>query len=284
MNFEMDRNRLVKVVAKAEEKEVTLPQNVRVVGKNAFKNTQIERVIIPDGVDTIEGEAFAYSQIKYVKIPASVEYIGESIFDGCEGQIQVEISSQTTGMVSTSFVRRDGLPPVQYKVNNDYHHLSSFAKCPLYTITGNDGWLIDGEVINARNYTPSEYAQIKLQASEYELIFEHYSNRYEYDNRERREYRSTNKYSFPLIPDNNILVKDGRFYGCIFPRKGNIMRGVLLPLDGKQPVYTANDSYNSEWGHYIVMEKATLVRREPIGGWQELIAGSEERLVDVTKL
>ena len=55
----------------------TIPNTVKVIGANAFKNSSIEKITIPDGVKSIGSDGFSYCEkVTYIYVPESVEFIG----------------------------------------------------------------------------------------------------------------------------------------------------------------------------------------------------------------
>lgn len=74
---------LVKYVGNA--RIVSIPSNVRVIGRNAFKNqTKITKMIIPEGVEEIQESAFERCiQIPYITFPKSLIFIEDKAFCRC---------------------------------------------------------------------------------------------------------------------------------------------------------------------------------------------------------
>jgi len=65
-------------------KKITLPNTLRIIGKEAFASSSLETVILPESLLIIEDAAFADSSLKSVNIPESVSVIGEEAFSGTE--------------------------------------------------------------------------------------------------------------------------------------------------------------------------------------------------------
>jgi len=64
--------------------EITIPQNVRVIGKFAITTKNVWKVNIPEGVEIIDEYAFYGSGLKAVNIPDSVTTIGPGAFKNCD--------------------------------------------------------------------------------------------------------------------------------------------------------------------------------------------------------
>ena len=66
-------------------KSVSLPQSLRVIGRNAFSGTNIETIDIPEGVTRIEKHAFAFcTELKSIHLPETLVFLGKEMFHGCE--------------------------------------------------------------------------------------------------------------------------------------------------------------------------------------------------------
>lgn len=64
--------------------KITLPNTLRIIGKEAFACSAIEAAILPETLLIIEDDAFADSSLKAVNIPESVSRIGENAFSGTD--------------------------------------------------------------------------------------------------------------------------------------------------------------------------------------------------------
>ena len=65
-------------------KKITLPNTLRIIGREAFASSSLETAILPNSLLIIEDGAFAGSSLKSVNIPDSVSVIGEEAFSGTE--------------------------------------------------------------------------------------------------------------------------------------------------------------------------------------------------------
>ena len=72
------------------DRKVVIPDEVKVIGENAFRSfgwgehSDIESVTIPDGVKIIEDAAFCgCSRLRNITIPDSVTSIGKMAFEDC---------------------------------------------------------------------------------------------------------------------------------------------------------------------------------------------------------
>ena len=64
---------------------VSLPESVRVIGKDAFRNCQnLRGMFLPEGIQRIEENAFRDCRgLEAICIPGTVNYIGDDAFDNC---------------------------------------------------------------------------------------------------------------------------------------------------------------------------------------------------------
>lgn len=65
-------------------KKITLPNTLRIIGREAFASSSLETAVLPDSLLIIEDGAFADSSLKSINIPDSVSVIGEEAFSGTE--------------------------------------------------------------------------------------------------------------------------------------------------------------------------------------------------------
>ena len=63
-------------------KKITLPDTLRIIGKESFACSTLESAILPESLLIIEDRAFTDSALKSVNIPGSVSIIGEEAFSG----------------------------------------------------------------------------------------------------------------------------------------------------------------------------------------------------------
>ena len=73
-----------KLIRYEPDSEITIPQDVKVIGKGVFARSRFQKVIIPEGVITIESSAFfECTSLEELTIANTVESIGTSAFTNC---------------------------------------------------------------------------------------------------------------------------------------------------------------------------------------------------------
>lgn len=91
---------------------VVLPDTVKIVAKNTFKDCSIEELIIPEGVETIEDDAFnACKKLTRITLPESLKKIGRNAFSHC-GIKSLEVPDGVKKIGSGAF---EGISHIEYK-------------------------------------------------------------------------------------------------------------------------------------------------------------------------
>ena len=80
-----------------------VPSHIKVIGRDAFKNTQIKRIIIPDGVKEIGICAFMNTPLECILLPNTLETIGAYAFDGCTNLREITIPDSVSRVDDTAF-------------------------------------------------------------------------------------------------------------------------------------------------------------------------------------
>ena len=123
-DFVMDGATLVKYTG--HEADLTLPDMITVIGKDAFsENVSLRNVVIPDTVRTIDYAAFENcTNLQTVSIPESVRTIGSSAFSGCSSLYSVSIPRKVSSIGSGAFAGCTSLSnvPVDYENKNYLCH------------------------------------------------------------------------------------------------------------------------------------------------------------------
>ena len=85
-----------------------LPEGIKTIGKNAFKDcSAFAEIIIPATVVTIGDSAFDATVIKTIDIPAGVEVIGEGAFTNCAELTAINVAAKNRNYASVDGVLYD---------------------------------------------------------------------------------------------------------------------------------------------------------------------------------
>lgn len=116
--YEYDGNTLVKYLG--DSSEVTLPNWITKVGKEAFANNKnITKVVLLESVKEIDYSAFeGCINLETVVIPESVRAIGSSAFSGCKNLINISLPSRIKSLGSGVFAGCIGLSELYLPEDN----------------------------------------------------------------------------------------------------------------------------------------------------------------------
>ena len=78
--------------------EVYIPDCVKKIGCESFREAPVGKVVIPDSVITIEADAFLDCCLREIEIPDSVTTIETWAFSGCEALREITIPESVTSI------------------------------------------------------------------------------------------------------------------------------------------------------------------------------------------
>lgn len=93
--------------------EVTLPETIAEIGKNAFENTGIEKIELPGSVSSIGDNAFANTPLETIAIPKTVSSIGKNAFKGCEKLKDVDMAESSITEIASGAFAGTGIESVE---------------------------------------------------------------------------------------------------------------------------------------------------------------------------
>lgn len=104
--------------------EVTIPGNVKLIGKNAFHYcNRLTKVTILNGTQTIDDRAFYHCvRLADITIPGSVACIGGEAFAGCISLEGIEIPEKVAKIGNGIFVNCDNLETLKVDKDNPYYY------------------------------------------------------------------------------------------------------------------------------------------------------------------
>lgn len=86
----------------------SLPDGVKIIGKNAFKDcTSFAEFVVPSTVTEIGDSAFDATVIKTINIPVGVEIIGEGVFTNCAELTAINVAPKNRNFASVDGVLYD---------------------------------------------------------------------------------------------------------------------------------------------------------------------------------
>ena len=101
LGAEIDGRKLMRVHPDIEEYSV--PANIRVIERYAFKENKIKRVVIPNGVRVIERFAFYNTPLEYVTFPSTLKRICPGAFDRCTELKELIVPRNVAHIVERNF-------------------------------------------------------------------------------------------------------------------------------------------------------------------------------------
>ena len=92
--------------------EVTIPDNVVIIGDKAFANSAVTSVVLPKTIKRIRNRAFAgCTELLKITIPETVEHIGEGAFSDCKKLKEIMLPDSITE-ISCGLFSRSGLTSI----------------------------------------------------------------------------------------------------------------------------------------------------------------------------
>lgn len=84
--------------------EYTIPSNIKIIGKNAFRQSMIRKIVIPEGVVEIDFYAFENSALEEITLPKTLKFIGSGAFENCANLKELTIHKGIHHINSDAFV------------------------------------------------------------------------------------------------------------------------------------------------------------------------------------
>ena len=81
----------------------TIPSNVKIIGRDAFKNSKIKELDIPKGVTKLDICAFAYSKIERISLPDTLKVVDAYAFSNCTNLTELIIPKSITRIGDCAF-------------------------------------------------------------------------------------------------------------------------------------------------------------------------------------
>lgn len=142
-DFVMEGSTLVRY--RGTEKNVSVPDTVKIIGENAFENnTGVELVVLPNSVERIESYAFwGCDNLDTVVLGRGLTGVGDYAFAGCGGLEQMSIPSNVTSIGVQAFADCVNMTDITIPEETRYIHESAFDGCARLTIHCDEGTVAD---------------------------------------------------------------------------------------------------------------------------------------------
>ncbi|MDF2541891.1 MAG: hypothetical protein K0S47_1609 [Herbinix sp.] len=213
------------------DKEIIIPNGVKTIGTNAFKDCKMEKVLIPDGVSLIEDGAFLNcSKLTEIVIPDSVEELGQSTFQGCSSLYRAKLSSKAPiGMSAfedctslNEVIIPDGVPSLSHY---------SFRNCTnleMIDLPDSVSFIGEGCFENCTSLEtilfPTQETFVGYKALYNTLWLTNYDGDYVIINQTLIQYRG--RETNIIIPNQIKIIGNGAFENCSFITNVTIPMGV----------------------------------------------------------
>lgn len=97
---------------------VVIPNGVRKIGDDAFRQTSMKEVKLPDGLEIIESGAFNFcDRLKEIKFPNSLKKIGQEAYYGCKKIDSITVPEGVTKIEKNTFAFCENLDKVKLHEN-----------------------------------------------------------------------------------------------------------------------------------------------------------------------
>lgn len=129
MNYKIEDGVLIS--ASGRDSEITIPQNVKILGIGSFEHQEtVKKVYLHDGITEIMGNAFyGCKQLQQIRFSENLESIGPGAFHYCRNLESVHIPSSVTVIGEQAFMST-GLREIIIPKNIEQLGDEAFAKCP----------------------------------------------------------------------------------------------------------------------------------------------------------
>lgn len=112
-----------------------IPENVRIIGKSAFANSQVKHIKIPNSVEVIEEYAFENSEVTTINFPDNLVDIGDYAFYSCKNLEKANFAGKSIFLGDHSFAR-SGIQSVYFEGDRISVGKNCFESCgQLETLT-----------------------------------------------------------------------------------------------------------------------------------------------------
>ena len=83
--------------------EYKIPTGVKIIGRDAFKNSKVKELDIPKGVTKLDICAFSYSELERISLPDTLRVIESYAFSNCENLTELTVPKSVTNIDMGAF-------------------------------------------------------------------------------------------------------------------------------------------------------------------------------------
>lgn len=83
--------------------QYAIPPEVKIIGRDAFKNSKVKEIDLPHGITKIDTCAFFYSELERIALPDTLKVIGDHAFGYCKSLTELTIPKSVTVIESRAF-------------------------------------------------------------------------------------------------------------------------------------------------------------------------------------
>lgn len=122
---------LQKYTADSNEETVIVPENIKIISWNAFKNCKtIKKILIPNGVEGIGANAFENCEsLEEIELPQSLISIATSAFENCFNLKKIILPENIKKIERLTFSNCKNLSEIEIKSNSIKIEPLAFFKC-----------------------------------------------------------------------------------------------------------------------------------------------------------
>lgn len=118
--YDKGKTELIIFASASEQTEITVPDTVKKISKNAFEYSNIQSIVLPEGLKVIEEYAFSRTKIAVINIPDSVVSIGSYCFDVCSQLTSINIGKGLETVGTAIFNQCTKLKNISVSADNEY--------------------------------------------------------------------------------------------------------------------------------------------------------------------
>lgn len=117
------------------KRTLVVPENIDIIGPNAYEYLNVEQVVLPNGLKRIEREAFAYSELVSINIPESVQHIAERVFLGNRKLKKVQLPNGLSTITKQAFYACKHLEEINMPTGLEVIEDEAFNEAAIKSVT-----------------------------------------------------------------------------------------------------------------------------------------------------